>query len=166
MKKYVVLVRYKVLLLEILICLPYVQNRLISQKLQQKKQHLPFLSSAEHKAIKNIFFPFFPVIVFRCCLQKAHWSVLDSHLCTIQGWVILLLLKFQRTKVLFLDIITKNKKFYKTKPGKRKQNLKVNLATYQTYQAFIIRLWEFWKSNGSLTSVGCWKKLSGNKKTN
>lgn len=130
--------------------------------MQQNCTIYPFYLQQNEKESKRYFSPFL-CNLFRCCLQKAHWTALDSDLCIIQGGVLLPLLKYHQTE-LFCACLQKINKFYKTKPGKRKQKLKVTLATYQTYQAFIIRLWEFWKSNGSLASVGCWKQTSRGKK--
>lgn len=130
--------------------------------MQQNWTIYPFYLQQNEKESKRFFSPFL-CNLFRCCLQEAHWTVLDSDLCIVQGGVLLPLHKYHQTE-LFCTCLQKINKFCKTKPGRRKQKVKVNLATYRTYQGFIIRLWEFWKSNGSLTSVGCWKQTFREKK--
>lgn len=132
------------MLLEILISLTYAQNGLKSSEIATELHNLPFLSTGEWKAIKNIFFLFLCKL-FRCTWNCSRQWCVSSKVGSSYHYSNII-----RPRCFSWTCLQRINKFYKTKPRKRKQNLKVNLATYQTYQAFIIRLWVFWKSNGFL----------------
>lgn len=128
------------LLLEVLICLPYARNRLNLSEIATEETAFTLSILSRMKINQNIFLsPFY--VFFLDVVCKKHTEMFQTVTCVLSKvGSSYHSSNINRPRCFSWTCLQRINKFFKTKPGKRKQNLKGILATSQTYQAFIIRL--------------------------